>query len=113
MLPGETVQVLTAGTKTDPYSELPIGEDWGNPTSVDVPDVLCEPRPSDEPVEDARNSVTSGWTLYFQTIPDTLPTSENQVKVRGINYWVEGEPADWRMGDWRPGLVVQAWRRVG
>lgn len=108
MLPGETVQILTAGVVTDPYSGEPTGEDWDHLASdVDVPDVLVEPRPSGEPLEDARNRTTSGWTLYLQTIPTVPPTSANRVRVRGKVYAVEGQPADWRLGSWRPGLVVQ------
>ena len=32
-----TVQRLRPGTKTDPYSGLPAGEDWSNPTVTDLP----------------------------------------------------------------------------
>lgn len=106
--PGETIQILTAQRSTDPYSGESV-DDWTKPpASVDVPDVLCEPRPAGEPVQDARNAVTSGWTLYCQTVPNPLPTAKNRVRVRGVVYEVDGEPADWRMGGWRPGVVVQA-----
>lgn len=104
MLPGETVQVLTAGTVHDPYSDEDVSS-WATSTSVDVYGVLCEPRPSSEPVQDARNSVTSGWTLYFP--PRTEIGPQNRVRVRGKVYEVIGEPADWRLGSWEPGLVVQ------
>lgn len=108
MLPGETIQILTAKTKTDPYSGTTT-LDWDQePDSVDLPDVLCEPRPVGEPLLDARNMVTSGWSLYCQTIPATLPTSQNRVKVRGKVYEIDGEPADWVMGSWHPGIVIQA-----
>lgn len=110
MLPGETVQVLTAGTTTDPYSTDPVA-DWTTPTEVDVAGVLCEPRPSSEPVQDARNAVVSGWTLYFPTGAAIVP--QNRVRVRGVVHDVLGEPADWRLGSWRPGLVVQCERTAG
>ena len=110
MLPGETVQVLSAGASTDPYSGEPVA-DWSSPTEAPVEGVLCEPRPSGEPVQDARNAVTSGWTLYMPA--GAVVTPQNRVRVRGVVYDVLGEPADWRLGPWRPGLVVQCERTAG
>lgn len=108
MLPGETIQILTAQQTTDPYSGVKV-DDWSKtPTSKDLENVLCEPRPVGEPVQDARNAVTSGWTLYCQIIPNPLPTPQQRVKVRGVVYEIDGEPADWRLGSWHPGVVIQA-----
>ena len=103
---GETIAVLTAGTTTDPYSGEPA-EDWDNPTERDVTTIApLEPRPSAEPAQDARNAVTSGWTLY---LPAGDPiTSRNRVRVRGEVYPVQGQPADWGVG-----VVVQAFRTEG
>jgi len=115
-LPGETVIVLTGTPILDAYSGLPTGTDWTTPpTEVPVDNVLCEPRPSSEPVQDARNSTTSGWTLYLQSgMPaGTMITPANRVRVRGLDYDVLGEAADWRLGSWRPGLVVQTSRTAG
>lgn len=103
---GETVTVLTAGTTTDPYSNADA-EDWDNPTERDVTTVAPpEPRPSDEPTQDARNAVTSGWTLYLP--PGDPISSANRVRVRGEDYPVQGQPADWGVG-----VVVQAFRTEG
>lgn len=104
--PVETVTVLVAGTTTDPYSTEPT-EDWTTPTERDVTTVApLEPRPSDEPTQDARNSVDSGWTLY---LPSGDPiTRLNRVRVRGIVYPVQGEPSDWGVG-----VVVQCFRTEG
>jgi hypothetical protein len=109
---GETVQVLTAGTKIDPYSNEAV-EDWSTPTSVDVAGVAIEPRPSGEPLQDARNQVTSGFTLYMP--PGTSITSANRVTVRGGTYNVLGDPAVWRspFTGWEPGVVVQVERSEG
>lgn len=109
---GETVTVLTAGTVSDPYS----GEDvanWDTPTEVDVPGVAVEPRPSQEPTQDARNAVTSGFTLYMPVTADV--TAASRVTVRGDTYDVLGEPAAWRspFTGWEPGLVVQVGRTEG
>lgn len=109
---GETVSVLTAGTITDPYSN-DAADDWDSPSSVDVHGVGVEPRPSGEPAQDARNSVTSGFTLYFPA--DAVVTPANRVVVRGRTYDVLGEPAVWRspFTGWTPGVVVQVERTEG
>lgn len=112
MLPGETVTVLTGTPDTDAYGNDVI--EWVTPPGeVDVEDVLCEPRPSGEPVLDARHSVTSGYTLYIRArplMPMILPA--NRVRVRGTDYDVLGEPSDWRMGSFG-GLVIQTSRTAG
>jgi hypothetical protein len=103
----ETIQVLSAGPRTDPYSGETVYDDWDNPTSVDVVTLAPpEPRPSSEPVQDARNALVSGWTLYLPA--GTAVTAANRVKVRGKEYPVVGEPADWGKG-----IVVQAFVTEG
>lgn len=110
---GETVTVLTAAADVDPYSgesvaswDLPAGE-------VEVPGVGVEPRPSQEPVREARNAVTSGFTLYFPAGTEITP--QNRVVVRGGTYEVLGEAAVWRspFTGWAPGVVVQVERVDG
>ena len=110
---GETVTILTAGTATDPYSGESEAEDWSTPSSVTVSGVGVEPRPSDEPVQDARNAVTSGYTLYLPA--GTQIGSQNRVTVRGGTFSVLGEPAVWRnpFTGWEPGVVVQVERTEG
>jgi len=104
---GELVQVLTAGTTTNPYSDEPVPS-WDDPVARDVLTLAPpEPRPSDEPVQDARNAVTSGWTLYLP--PGDPITATNRVRVRGIDYPVQGPPQDWGPA----GVVVQAYRTEG
>ena len=110
-----TIAVLSPGTKTDPYSGEPVdawelgsGETWTTaPTERDVTTIAPpEPRPSQEPVQDARNALVSGWTLY---LPAGDPvTARNRVRVRGEEYPVQGQPADWGAG-----VVVQAFRTEG
>lgn len=105
-LPGEVVYVQSAGTVTDPYSGDP-SESWDALTERAVTTIApLEPRPSLEPVQEARNAMVSGWTLY---LPAGDPiTSANRVKVRGRVYPVQGEPADWGVG-----VVVQAFGTSG
>lgn len=109
---GESVDVLTAGTRTDPYSEETV-TDWSTATEVTHEGIAVEPRPSSEPVQDARNAVVSGFTLYG--FPPGSVTAGNRVRVRGEVYDVLGDPADWRnpFTGWAPGLVVQVGRTEG
>lgn len=97
----ETVTRLRATTTTDPYSNEDA-EDWTTPTEEPITTLApAEPRPSGEPVQDARNAVTSGWTLYVPEGSDI--TARDRVRVRGEVYKVLGRPASW-LG---AGLVVQ------
>jgi hypothetical protein len=82
-------------------------EDWDAATERTVElQAPPEPRPSQEPTQDARNAVVSGWTLY---LPAGDPiTRKNRVRVRGEVYPVQGKPADWGVG-----VVVQAFRTEG
>ena len=110
---GETVTVLTAGLEEDPYSgEFVPSWEW-TPTGVDVEGVAVESRPSGEPTQEARNAVTSGFTLYFPA--GTTVGPQNRVVVRGSTYEVLGEPAEWinPFTGWAPGLVVQVERVEG
>lgn len=109
---GETVYVLTAGTTTDPYSNE-TAEDWSAASEVAVEGVAVEPRPSQEPVQDARNAVTSGYTLYMPA--GTSIDARSRVTVRGAVFEVLGEPAVWRspFTGWEPGVVVQVGRVEG
>lgn len=111
----ETITVLSAGTVLDPYSGREV-ESWDTASERQVTTVAPpEPRPTGvsagvggngEPVLDARNSVTSGWTLYLP--PGDPITAQNRVRVRGIDYPVQGQPSDWGVG-----VVVQAYRVEG
>lgn len=104
---GEVVTRLRAGSSTDPYSGQPA-EDWAAPAEQEITTLApAEPRPSSEPVQDARNAVTSGFTLYLPTGSDV--TARDRMTVRGVTYDVLGEPADWTGA----GLVVQVGRTEG
>lgn len=103
---GERITVLTAGSTIDPYSNEATPS-WDSPVERDVVTMVpLEPRPSQEPVQDARNAITSGWTLYLP--PGDPIGPQDRVRVRGRVYPVQGEPADWGVG-----VVVQAFGTVG
>jgi hypothetical protein len=103
----ETVTRLRAGTATDPYSGELV-ESWTSPLESDIETLApAEPRPSGEPVQDARNAVVSGWTLYLPESADV--TARDRLRVRGVVHSVLGEPAVWLGG----GIVVQCERVEG
>lgn len=105
----ETVVRLRAGdTKLNPYSNEQE-PDW-TVAMLEQPMVTlapAEPRPSEEPVEQLRNAVTSGWTLYLARCEDV--TAHDRMRVRGEVYQVLGDPSDW-LG---AGIVVQVGRTAG
>lgn len=104
---GETVQRVRGIPVFDPYSDEVTDLSWAGAPEVDVPNVAVEPRPSSEPVQDARNSVVSGYTLYMRTGVDI--THADRVRVRGVVLEVDGDVADWRnpYTGTRAGIVVQ------
>lgn len=104
---GEPVDVLTAGTVTDPYSGEPA-RSWDTSTSVTVEHVAVAGGGSLEPLLDARDPVTSDFDLMFPT--GTVVTAQNRVVVRGLTCEVVGRPFRWvsPFTGWEPGLVVNA-----
>lgn len=104
----ETVTRQRATAVEDPYSGEETSLSWDDPDELEITTLApAEPRPSGEPVQDARNAVTSGWTLYLPASADV--TSADRMVVRGETYNVLGEPASW-LG---AGLVVQVDRTEG
>ena len=106
---GETVVIVTPAKDADAYSGDPATDE----SEVAVDGVAVEPRPSSEPQQDARNAVTSGFTLYLPA--GTVIGPENAVRVRGGTFSVLGEPAVWRspFTGWEPGVIVQCERTEG
>jgi len=110
----ETVTRIRAGAVTDPDSGDSV-ESWApdNVTEVDIITLApAEPRPTTdgqgpEPLRDARNSVTSGFTLYLPSSADV--TAKDRMRVRGDVYPVKGDPAPWL----NAGIVVQTERTEG
>lgn len=99
----EVVTRLRAvATTTDPYSQTPVA-DWTVAPVEHRMQTLAppEPRPSSEPVQDARNAVTTGWTIYLPAGADV--TARDRMRVRGEVYDVLGDPAAWADA----GVIVQ------
>lgn len=110
---GETVTRLRATPIIDPYSEETTGLDWGNATSLEVPGCGFNPGQSSEPVQDARNSVTTQPEVYAPEGVDIL--AGDRLVVRGLTFDVDGDPATWvsPFTGWAPGLVVALKRTAG
>lgn len=110
---GETVTVLTAAITTDPYSNEPDGEDWENPTELEVPGVGVADGGSTDLTQIARDAVDSDFDLFFPA--DAVVTSAQRVIVRNLTCDVVGRPFLWRspFTGWTPGLVVKVKVREG
>lgn len=103
----ETVTRKRGTPTSSPYSGQNTDLSWTSPSTLDIVTVApSEPRLSAEPLEDARNAVVVGWTLYLPSGSDV--TAQDRMTVRGQDYPVEGDPAEWGMG-----LVVQTIRTEG
>lgn len=108
MLTETVVRLRAAETSVDPYSKKPKADWTKAPDELPITTLApAEPRPSEEPVQEARNAVISGWTLYLPLGADI--TERDRVRVRGEVYAVLGRPADWQ----DRGLVVQTTRTDG
>jgi len=73
-----------------------------------------DPGGSREPVEVGRTqTVTTPKLYFFKTWPDLNET--DTVVVRGVEYQIEGDPADWKsaFGSTLGGLVVELKRATG
>lgn len=92
---GETVTRLRAGTPTrDPYGNDVRGPD----VETDVEGVVVAPRDGNattgnEKVQ-ARDQVTSGFTIWPPAGTDIRPT--DRFRVRGVVCEVDGESGQWR-----------------
>lgn len=70
---------------------------YGNPTTTDAEVTLegaaFDPGGSLEPVEVGRAAVVTSPKLYFRSAVDV--TAADRMRVRGVTYTVEGNPALW------------------
>jgi hypothetical protein len=91
---GETVTILTPGTKTDPFSgkEVP---DPAHPVEVDFPFCAVGMGPSDESWLVGRD-LTKVALVVYMPYHNAGITSEDRARVRGVEYEVYGEPFDWQ-----------------
>lgn len=109
---GETVQVVSAGSRVDPYSGESV-EDWSAASERSVDGVGVAPAGSVEPLQDARNQLEADFDLYLPA--DDPVARTDRVRVRGDLCDVVGRPFLWRnpFTGWTPGLVVRVKLREG
>jgi hypothetical protein len=74
----------------DPFGD-PVGPAVPD---LDIPGCAIAPRQAGEQIGQGRYAVTSGLTVYAPAGADVLPS--DRLRVRGVLYEVDGEPADWR-----------------
>lgn len=102
MIGTETATIENPSTEEDRYDNDVFVYDG---TPVTVTGCLFEPAGSIE-LRDGRESVTTTPRLY---LPSLAPiTAVSRVTVRGDEYEVDGEPADWQVG-----IVATLKRAVG
>lgn len=106
---GETVTVLPGPPTTDQYGDPIPSERIGG----DIANCGVAPRYSTEPTERGRQGVIVGLTVYAPTGSDILST--DSLRVRELDYVVDGEPAAWvnPFTGWAPGIEVAIRRAVG
>ena len=110
---GETATRLRAFRTLDPYSGEESEPDWDAAYELDIPGVGFNPGSSNEPTEVGRNAVITQPEVYAPTDADIL--AGDRLRIRGLVFDVEGDPADWRspFTGWAPGLVVKLKRVEG
>jgi len=103
-----TVQALVVGAE----------DVHGNPAetfapSVDVDDCAFDPGGSVETLSPGREVVVSRPRVFLPA--GTLITARSKVTVRGLEYRVDGDPADWKnpFTGWEPGIVAVLERAGG
>jgi len=91
---GETLTVLKAGTKTDPFSGEQV-PDPANPVELDYPFCAVGMGPGGETWLAGRDMTQVALTVYmpYESV-DALST--DRARVRGVEYEVYGDPFTWR-----------------
>ncbi len=85
------------------------------PTSIDWPVSGIAPGANVEPGLPNRDLSLILWTVYAP-VHDNQPTELDRVVLNGVEYAVEGRPADWSNGPWlhpNAGVVVELKRAEG
>lgn len=90
---GETVQVLRAGSKVDPFSGETTA-DWDHPVSTPFPRAAVASGESMEQWLVGRSPVDTVYTVFLPYGSDV--TYEDRVVVRGETFDVNGDVAHWR-----------------
>lgn len=105
---GETITRLRGALVVDPYSGEATEVDWTNPDELDIPGWGIAQDATSEPVEVARESIRSDFTLYRQEPADVLAT--DRLVIDGLTCQVDGHPFAWHqpMTGWAAGFVVRA-----
>jgi hypothetical protein len=89
---GETVKIIRAGVKTDPFSGEET-EDWDNPTITPYDFCAVSHGPSSEDWLVGRNPVDIALTVFMPYAADV--TVKDRAEVRGVVYDVYGDPFKW------------------
>ena len=100
----ETVVRLRPGTTENRSGGVDL--DWSTPGTLTITGCLIEPRMEGENAEQGRQGRVIGWNVYAPDGVDVEAT--DRLRVRGIDYDVDGQPEDWSGGwEWKPGTVIK------
>lgn len=105
---GETITRLRAFVAEDPYSGEETELDWTNAYQLEIGGWAIAQDATSEPVEVARSSVRSDFTLYRDEPADVL--AADRLIIGGLTCQVDGHPFAWRhpITGWEAGFVVRA-----
>jgi hypothetical protein len=105
----ETVTILRPGPSTgvDRYGNDVPGPD----TRIDVRGCLVAPRLSGDAVENGRQGVIVGTTVYLPV--GTVVAATDRLEVRGEPHLIEGDPGVWLGAPGRWGVEVATKRVEG
>jgi len=85
------VTYLTPGEITDPYSGLPVGEDWESPTRTDAPTAFVLSAATDKANDGTSATVTLTWTLFVPE-GEISPGPSDRVEFDGQVFSLDGKP---------------------
>lgn len=88
-----SVQRLRPGTKTDPYSGLPTGEDWTNPTPTDLPGYLVGWLTSaEDPTVNREELANQARLVRPGNVPIIEVTRTDRIRALGRDWDVTSHP---------------------
>lgn len=94
------VQRLRATVVTDPYSDLPTGEDWATPQITDMPGHLVGWQDSAEnPTVNRAEIANQGMLLRPGGVAEVEVLTTDRIRALGHDWNVDGHGRQWEYAD--------------
>lgn len=108
----ESVVRIRPGQADDGYGGTTASWADDDVDRLTIDGCLIAPLTEAELVVGGRQGVMVGWTVYA---PDGVDVAaSDRLDIRGTEFDVDGEPADWSGGwEWKPGVVIHVRRGTG